>query len=187
MSLGSVLLWLTVAACSAPPTADMPGGAPTPVATPATPEPPPTPASDGAAPGGAAPATPPAVAEAVPSGPTLTLSTTGTGTPIRIGWQTSWATQGQLVSVLVHTDILEKNGFVGEFKGFAYGAPLNEGALAGAVDALFTADQPALSLAAKVPAWGIVGRLMYNRVGLFVPSTSPVKSAKDLKIGRAHV
>ncbi|MES2641925.1 MAG: ABC transporter substrate-binding protein [Myxococcota bacterium] len=101
-------------------------------------------------------------------------------TPIRIGWQTTWATQGQLVAVLLHTDILEQNGFVGEFKGFPYGGPLNEGALAGEVDVLFTADQPALSLAAKAPSWGIVGRLMYNRVGTLVPPDSAVQTTKDL-------
>ncbi len=101
-------------------------------------------------------------------------------TPIRIGWQTTWATQGQLVAVLKHTDILERNGFTAEFAGFPYGGPLNEGALAGAVDVLFTADQPALSLAAKAPSWGIVGRLMYNRVGTFVPADSPVQGVKDL-------
>lgn len=101
--------------------------------------------------------------------------------PIRIGWQTTWATQGQLVAVLLHTDILAKNGFAGEFTGFPYGGPLNEGALAGGLDVIFTADQPALSLAAKAPSWGIVGRLMYNRVGTFVPNESPVRTPADLK------
>ena len=102
-------------------------------------------------------------------------------TPIRIGWQTTWATQGQLVAVLQHTDILEKNGFLPDWKAFTYGGPLNEGALAGAVDVLFTADQPALVLAAKDSSWGIVGRLMYNRVGAFVPADSAVQTAGDLR------
>ncbi len=31
-------------------------------------------------------------------------------TKLRIGWQVPWATQGQLVQILKHTDILEKNG-----------------------------------------------------------------------------
>ena len=53
---------------------------------------------------------------------------------IRIGWQQTWATQGQLAVTLMKTDILEKHGFKGDFKGFSYGGPLNEGALAGEVD-----------------------------------------------------
>lgn len=148
----------------------------------------PPPSEPPAAPTVAAAPTEPAAAPAPAAQParavnTASMSTpTGEGlTPIRVGWQTSWATQGQLVAVLLHTDILAKNGFSAEFKGFPYGGPLNEGALAGAVDVLFTADQPALSLAAKAPSWGIVGRLMYNRVGTFVPTTSEVMSPRDLK------
>lgn len=101
--------------------------------------------------------------------------------PIRIGWQSTWATQGQLAVILMRTDILEQHGFEATFHGFSYGGPLNEGALAGAVDVLFTADQPAVSLTSKSPSWGIVGRLMTNRVGTFVPPESPVRSAADLK------
>ena len=57
--------------------------------------------------------------------------------PIRIGWQTTWATQGQLAVILMKTDILKNLGFEPEFVGFSYGGPLNEGALAGEVDVLF--------------------------------------------------
>jgi ABC-type nitrate/sulfonate/bicarbonate transport system substrate-binding protein len=108
-------------------------------------------------------------------------------TPIRIGWQTTWATQGQLVGVLMHTDTLARNGFSGDFKGFPYGGPLNEGALAGEVDVLFTADQPALILASKAPNWGIIGRLMYNRVGMFVPPDSAVTAPAGLSGKRLAV
>ena len=108
-------------------------------------------------------------------------ATTPSLAPIRIGWQTTWATQGQLAVILMRTDILEQHGFEASFQGFNYGGPLNEGALAGAVDVLFTADQPAVALTSKAPSWGIVGRLMTNRVGTFVPPDSPVQSASDLK------
>lgn len=101
-------------------------------------------------------------------------------TPVRIGWQTTWATQGQLAVVLMRTDILEAHGFEATFHGFAYGGPLNEGAMAGAVDVLFTADQPAVALASRASDWGIVGRLMANRVGTFVPPESSVKTPADL-------
>ncbi|HCH65413.1 MAG TPA: hypothetical protein DFR83_21585, partial [Deltaproteobacteria bacterium] len=45
--------------------------------------------------------------------------------PIRIGWQTTWATQGQLAVALMDTDILKAHGLVATFEGFSYGGPLN--------------------------------------------------------------
>lgn len=102
-------------------------------------------------------------------------------TTIRIGWQIPWATQGQLTQVLKHTDLLGKNGLKGEFKGFEYGGPLNEAALAGEVDVLFTADQPAAILMSKNSDWRVIGRLMYNRVSLYVPPQSPITSVAELK------
>ena len=104
-----------------------------------------------------------------------------TGTPIRIGWQETWATQGQLSVILQQSDILKNLGFNPTFVGFSYGAPLNEGALAGEVDVLFTADQPAIALCNRDNTWGMIGRLMYNRVGTFVPPDSDVKDVAGLK------
>ena len=103
------------------------------------------------------------------------------GIPIRVGWQETWATQGQLAVILQQSDILKNLGFAPEFVGFSYGAPLNEGALAGELDVLFTADQPAIALCNRDNTWGMIGRLMYNRVGTFVPPDSDVKSVADLK------
>ena len=100
---------------------------------------------------------------------------------VRIGWQIPWATEGQLTQVLKNTDTLLTNGLKGDFKGFSYGAPLNEAALAGDVDVVFTADQPAATLLAANPDWVIIGRLMYNRVSLYVPPLSDIKSVADLR------
>lgn len=102
-------------------------------------------------------------------------------TNIRIGWQIPWATQGQLTQILKKTDLLKDNSLEGEFKGFSYGGPLNEAALAEEVDLIFTADQPAAMLLAKNPEWTIIGRLMYNRVVLYVPPKSPINSVAELK------
>lgn len=101
--------------------------------------------------------------------------------PLRIGWQTTWATQGQLAVLLQNHSWLNEQGFEASFVGFSYGAPLNEGALAGEVDVLFTADQPALVLCNKDPDWGAIGRLMYNRVGTLVPASSQVQEATELQ------
>jgi len=102
-------------------------------------------------------------------------------TDIRIGWQIPWATQGQLTQILKKTEILKENGLGGKFKGFSYGGPLNEAALAGEVDVIFTADQPAATLLSRNPNWTIIGRLMYNRVSLYVPPKSSINSVAELK------
>lgn len=102
-------------------------------------------------------------------------------TYIRIGWQVPWATQGQLTQILKRTAIMKNNGLKAEFKGFNSGAPLNEAALANGVDVIFTADQPAATLLSKNPNWVIVGRLMYNRVSLYVPPKSLIETVADLK------
>lgn len=100
--------------------------------------------------------------------------------PVRIGWQTTWATQGQLAVLMRQQSWLQDLNFDPEFVGFSYGAPLNEGALAGEVDVLFTADQPALVLCSKNQNWQAIGRLMYNRVGTLVPKSSSIIDAKEL-------
>jgi sulfonate transport system substrate-binding protein len=101
--------------------------------------------------------------------------------PLRVGWQQTWATQGQLAVILQQSNILQDLGFAPTFIGFSYGAPLNEAALAGEVDVLFTADQPALALCNRDSKWKMIGRLMYNRVGTFVSITSPIQSIRDLQ------
>lgn len=110
-----------------------------------------------------------------------TISQTEIKHNLKIGWQVPWATEGQLTQVLKHTDILKNNGVEAEFKGFSYGGPLNEAALAGEVNVIFTADQPIASLLANNDQWTIVGRLMYNRVSLYAPPKSSINQVSDLK------
>lgn len=100
---------------------------------------------------------------------------------MRLGWQVPWATQGQLVQVLKNTTIAKENDLEIEYKGFTFGGPLNEAALAGEVDVVFTADQPAVTLVSKNSDWVIIGRLMYNRVSLYVPPKSEINSIEDLR------
>lgn len=100
---------------------------------------------------------------------------------VRIGWQVPWATQGQLVQIWKHTDILKKNGLEAEFIGKTFGPQLNELALAGAIDVILTADQPAATLFSKDKGWVGIGRLMYNRTSLYTAPNSPIKNVKDLK------
>ncbi len=101
-------------------------------------------------------------------------------TELRIGWQIPWSIQGQIVQVFKHTDILKENWLNATFKWFLYGAPLNEAALAWDVDVILTADQPAAVLLSKNHNWIIAGRLMYNRVSLYVPANSETNSMSGL-------
>jgi ABC-type nitrate/sulfonate/bicarbonate transport system substrate-binding protein len=105
----------------------------------------------------------------------------GAAEDVRLGWQVPWATQGQIVMALRHTNIGELTATSFKFIGFTYGAPLNRAALSNEVDILLTADQPSLVLLARDQGHKIVGRLMYNRVCLYVPPASPVRSAADLR------
>lgn len=102
-------------------------------------------------------------------------------TKIRIGWQIPWATQGQIIQIWKHTDILKKNGIEAEFIGKTFGPQLNELALAGEIDVVLTADQPAATLFSKDKGWMGIGRLMYNRTSTYVSPNSPIKAIKELK------
>ncbi len=102
-------------------------------------------------------------------------------TKVRIGWQVPWATQGQLVQILKHTDILEKNGLQAEYVGRTYGPVLNEIALADGIDIVLTADQPAAALFSKGKGWMGIGKLMYNRTLTYVPPKSTISSLQELR------
>ena len=102
-------------------------------------------------------------------------------TPIRIGWQTAWATQGQLALILQKINTLGKFGLEGDFKSFTYGAPLSEAALAGQLDVAFVGDQPAVNLLSRSTDWKIVARLMDFRVAIVVPMDSEIQTVTDLK------
>lgn len=108
-------------------------------------------------------------------------ATTSAAERVRLGWQTPWATQGQLVMALKNSNIPELAGVDLDYLGFAYGGPLNQAALAKGVDIVLTADQPAIALIARKTGFKIVSRMMYNRTCLYVPPSSPVKTLADLK------
>lgn len=110
-----------------------------------------------------------------------TLSPAAALKKVRIGWQIPWATQGQIVQIWKHTDILKKNGLDAEFVGRTFGPELNELALSDSVDVILTADQPAATLFSKDKGWIGIGRLMYNRTPIYVPPQSAIKSVVELK------
>lgn len=100
--------------------------------------------------------------------------------PIRLGWQIPWATQGQLVQALKHSNIPELTEIELEYVGFSYGGPLNRAALGGEIDVLLTADHPAAVLVSKQRGFKIVARMMYNRVCIYAPAGSEITSVAQL-------
>ncbi len=102
-------------------------------------------------------------------------------TKVKIGWQIPLATQGQIVQVMKNTDVLEKNGLLGDFISFSYGGPQSEAALAGELDVIFVGDQPAVNLIAKGGKWKIVSRLFYTKTAIMVPIESTIHSMADFK------
>jgi ABC-type nitrate/sulfonate/bicarbonate transport system substrate-binding protein len=110
----------------------------------------------------------------------ISITTTANESPIRLGWQVPWATQGQLVMALKYTNISKLTDTHIEYSGFSYGGPLNKAALGNNVDILLTADQPAMVLVSRNPNFRIVSRMMYNRVCIYVPPASPLNSLADI-------
>lgn len=100
---------------------------------------------------------------------------------VRIGWQPTSSIMAQISHALIRTDILEKNGLVGEFTAFTLGAPLNEGLVSGAVDVGFTGDLPALAAISVGAPLTIVGRQTGVRAAIMTTASSKVKSLADLK------
>lgn len=100
---------------------------------------------------------------------------------VRIGWQPTANVSAQITYALMKTDILEKNGLIGEFTAFTLGAPLNEGLVSGAVDVGFTGDMPALAAISVGAPLTVVGRQTGVRAAIMTTATSNVKSLDDLK------
>jgi ABC-type nitrate/sulfonate/bicarbonate transport system substrate-binding protein len=77
---------------------------------------------------------------------------------LRIGYHAAFAGQGEIYETLVHTNILELSGIAADFKVFAYGGPLAEGAVAGELDLGMAADVPILRVVGRRPDWKVINR-----------------------------
>lgn len=85
-----------------------------------------------------------------------------------LGYQSLWATGGEVFEVLRHTNILELNGIKADFKTFTFGGPLGEGAVAGEIDNIFAADAPVLRAMARLPGSKVFHRTHDARFGIMV-------------------
>ncbi|MEK6258019.1 MAG: ABC transporter substrate-binding protein [Planctomycetota bacterium] len=100
---------------------------------------------------------------------------------IRVGWQTAWATAGQIIQTLVHTNILDRNKVQVQFQSFLYGPDMNEAALAGAVDCVNTGVVPATNLLAANDDWIIVARLIDFPVSTIVGKETGISTYNELR------
>ena len=108
--------------------------------------------------------------QAEPSGPI----------PVRIGWQVLTAGQGEMSQVIKRTDLFEQHGLDPRLVPYTGGPDQVEAALEGKLDVLFIGDQPVVNLVSRGGQWSVLARLLYGRVALVVPPSSPIQSVADL-------
>ena len=105
---------------------------------------------------------------------------------VRIGWQPTTTVEAQIAHVLQRTDILERNGFKGQFTMFSFGPAVNEALVSGALDVGFIGDMPSVSLAAVNAPITVIGRQSVFRGAIVASTKSEIKTLADLKGKRVH-
>jgi len=83
-----------------------------------------------------------------------------------LGYQSLWATGGEIFETLRRTNILELNGIKADFKTFTFGGPLGEAAVAGEIDNIFAADAPVLRAVARLPGSKVLSRTHDQRFAI---------------------
>jgi ABC-type nitrate/sulfonate/bicarbonate transport system substrate-binding protein len=101
--------------------------------------------------------------------------------PMRFGWQTTVAIQGQQVQALKRTSFLRDNGLAVTFEPFPYGPPLVEAAVTKNLDVVNLGTVPMLTLLSRSDNWVIVSRTGNVRFALVVPPSSTITKVEDLK------
>lgn len=87
--------------------------------------------------------------------------TAGTPAPrVLIGYQTAWATAGQLMETLVHTTIPKLHGSNATFRTFLFGPDMNEAAVSGNIDGTTVGVVPAVNLMAVSDEWVAICRVI---------------------------
>jgi sulfonate transport system substrate-binding protein len=105
---------------------------------------------------------------------------------VRIGWQPTTTVEAQIAHVLQRSDILQRNGFKGEYIMFSFGPAVNEALVSGAVDIGFIGDMPSVSLAAVNAPTIVIGRQSVFRGAIVASTKSMIKTLQDLKGKKLH-
>lgn len=98
-----------------------------------------------------------------------------------VGWQTAWATCGQLVETLVHTNIPVLYGSDATFRNFLFGPDMLEAALGGNIDVTTIGVVPTINLLAASDDWVVVCRLIDFSVVTIARTGSGISTYADLK------
>jgi sulfonate transport system substrate-binding protein len=104
-----------------------------------------------------------------------------------VGWQTAWATCGQVVETLVHTSIPKLYSSNATFRNFLFGPDMIEAALTGGIDATTTGVVPVINLLGVSDDWVSVCRLIDFQVSMVARDGTGIKSIADLKGRRVGV
>jgi sulfonate transport system substrate-binding protein len=122
-----------------------------------------------------------ALAAAVASAMTAGIAVAQEKKKIRIGWQPTSVISAQMALAMIKTDIMERNGLIGEHVMFTLGPPLNEGLVSNAIDVGYVGDMPALSMMAAGAPTIVIGRQTSFRTGLMSATRTDIKKPEDLK------
>jgi len=101
--------------------------------------------------------------------------------PLQIGWVTSWASAGQLMQSLNHTNITDLYGMPMVLHGYPTSPELNEAALHGDIDCVSNALVPTVSLLSASEDWVVVGRLVDSPLSVVARKGAKIESVRGLK------
>lgn len=104
-----------------------------------------------------------------------------TETRLVVGWQTAWATAGQIIETLDHTNITTLYGSNATFRNFLYGPDMIEAGLGGDIDATTLGIVPIISLLAINDDWTVVCRLIDFSTTTIARAGSGIKAFADIK------
>jgi len=102
-------------------------------------------------------------------------------TRLIVGWQTAWATAGQMIETLDHTNITELYGSNATFRNFLFGPDMIEAGLGGNIDATTLGIVPIISLLAINDDWVVVCRLLDFSVTTIAREGSGIETFADIK------
>jgi ABC-type nitrate/sulfonate/bicarbonate transport system substrate-binding protein len=102
-------------------------------------------------------------------------------TRLVVGWQTAWATAGQIIETLDHTNITTLYGSNATFRNFLYGPDMIEAGLGGDIDATTLGIVPIISLLAINDDWTVVCRLIDFSTTTIAKEESGIETFADIK------
>jgi len=100
---------------------------------------------------------------------------------IRVGWQTAWATQGQIIQAMEHTNIPNLCSLDINFLNFLFGPDLNEAAITDNIDVTNAGIVPVVNLLSASENWIIIGRQVDFLLSVVARKGANIKGIKDLK------